>query len=122
MDSTSFPETPEARLERLLRARACIVYHDDLPDPEFPHVRCSIFGAPKTNELFVKLTNGTVTFVAVTPSPVSFPAMADRLFGLDDSDHSVAFGLADQLWELHRSALTQSVRPPDAPCPSRPKK
>lgn len=108
MDSTSSPETPEARLEKLLRARACIVYHKDLPDPEYPHVRCSIFGAPKTNELFVKLTNGAVSFVAVTKSPVTFPAMADRLFGLDAADHAVAFGLADKLWDTHRSALSKA--------------
>lgn len=108
MESTISPEAPEVRLEKLLRARACIVYHQDLPDPEYPHVRCSIFGAPKTNELFVQLTNGKVAFVAVTQSPVSFPAMADRLFGMDPADHAVAFALADKLWDIHRSALATS--------------
>lgn len=104
------PESAQVRLERLLRSKACIVYHDELPDPEFPAVTCSIYGAPKTNELFVRLTNGRVAFVAVAPSPVEFPVMADRLFGLDAADHAVAFGLADRLWEKNRLALTGSAR------------
>ncbi len=96
---------PEARLERLLRSNAGIVFHENLPDREHPQVKCSIYGAPKTNELFVRISNGRVSFVAVAPSPVEFPVMADRVFGLDASDHAVAFHLADQLWEKHRAAL-----------------
>jgi hypothetical protein len=98
-------ESAAARLERLLRAKACIVYHENLPDREYSDVKCSIYGAPKTNELFVRISNGRIAFVAVTPSPLDFPVMADRLFGLDVLDHAVAFGLADQLWEQHREAL-----------------
>jgi hypothetical protein len=100
------PESPDARLQRLLRAKACIVYHDNLPDPEYPKVKCSIYGAPKTNELFVRISNGRVAFVAVARSPVDFPVMADRIFGLDVADHAVAFGLADSVWEEHRATLT----------------
>ena len=99
-------DSADVRLERLLRSKGCIVYHEDLPDPEYPAVRCSIYGAPKTNELFVRLSNGRVSFAAVAPSPLEFPVMADRLFGLDAADHAVAFALADKLWEIHRGALT----------------
>jgi hypothetical protein len=99
------PESPARQLERLLQSNGCIVYHNELPDPEYPFVRCSIFGAPKTNELFVRLSNGSATFVAVAPSPVAFPVMADRIFGIDVADEAVAFGLADQLWEQNRAML-----------------
>jgi len=102
------PEDPEPagqRLDRLVRANACIAYHENLPDPEYPAVKCSIYGAPKTNELFVRISNGSLSFVASAPSPLEFPVMADRLFGLDVADHAVAFGLADQLWEQHRTEL-----------------
>jgi hypothetical protein len=105
MDPTPSTETAEVRLDKLLRARACIAYYKDLPDPEYPQVRCSIFGAPRTNELFVRLTNGRVSFVGVTQSPLIFPAMADRLFGMDPVDHAAAFGLADELWKRHRDDL-----------------
>jgi hypothetical protein len=81
------------------------VYHNELPDPEYPFVKCSIYGSPKTNELFVRLTNVAVEFVGVAQSPVTSPVMADRIFGLDASDHTVAFPLADRLWEKHRGEL-----------------
>lgn len=98
-------EMPEQRLQRLLQSNGCIVYHNELPDPEYPNVKCSIYGAPKTNELFVRLTNGVKEFVAVAQSPVMFPVMADRIFGLDVLDHAIAFELADRLWETHRTDL-----------------
>lgn len=105
-DQTDGPQAADARLRELLAANACIVYHTDLPDPEYPAIKCSVYGAPKTNELFVKLTNGEITFVDVVPSPLDFPVMADRIFGMDVVDHAAAFALADRLWEENRSALT----------------
>lgn len=103
------PEKPDesaaVRLERFLRSQACIAYHEKIPDPEFSEVTCSIYGVPKTNELFVRITNGRTSFVACAESPVSFPTMADRIFGLDVEDHAVAFRLADKLWDQHRADL-----------------
>ena len=99
------PDSAASRLEGYLRANACIVYHEDLPDREYAYVKCSIYGVPNTNELFVRMSNGKVSFVAVAPSPVEFPLMADRIFGLDAADHAVAFGLADKLWEQNRTVL-----------------
>lgn len=78
-----------------------------MPDREYPQITCSIYGVPKTNELFVRLTNRCISFVAATDSPLSFPAMADRVFGIDVADAQVAFGLAEKLWEEHRSELLQ---------------
>jgi hypothetical protein len=101
----SLNEPPAQRLRRVIQSNGGIVYHHELPDPEYPFVKCSIYGSPKTNELFVRLTNGPVEFVGVAPSPVTFPVMADRIFGLDALDHAVAFELADRLWEKHRAEL-----------------
>jgi hypothetical protein len=98
-------EPVAVQLDRYVRSNACIVYHENLPDPEYPEVKCSIYGVPKTNELFVRIWKGSVSFVAAVPSPLEFPVMADRIFGMDVADHAVAFGLADQLWEQHRSEL-----------------
>lgn len=97
--------SPAERLARLLSANSGICYYQDLPDKEFPDVKCSIYGAPKTNELFVRLSNGRVSVVAVAPSPVIFPTMTDRIFGMDAADHAVAFALADRLWESNRAVL-----------------
>jgi len=99
------PPDAKVRLERILQSNTCIVYHDRIPDREFPHVKCSIYGASKTNELFVKLENGTVSFVGVALSLLVSPAMADRIFGLDVLDQEVAFGLAEKLWERYKAEL-----------------
>lgn len=108
-DQSDVEQPTEIRLARLLQAKACIVYHEDLPDREFPTVRCSIYGAPKTNELFVKLTNGSVTFVEAVESGVLFPPMADRIFGMDVLDQQIAFSLAERMWENHKAALTTKI-------------
>lgn len=101
----SSPDAAAARLAGLLLAKQTIPYHENIPDPEFPSVLCSVYGAPGTNELFVKLTNGTVTFVEVIDSPLLSPPMADRIFGMDELDNAVAFNLADQMWEKNKVAL-----------------
>jgi hypothetical protein len=103
--------SPATRLEHYLRAHACIPYEENMPEREYPHITCSIYGVPKTNELFVRLTNGCVSFVAVTLSTLFAPAMADRVFGMDVADAQVAFGLAEKLWEKHREELLRNSRP-----------
>lgn len=99
-----------AQLEHYLRAKACIPYEENMPDREYPVITCSIYGVPKTNELFVRLTNGRISFVAATPSPLLAPVMADRIFGMDVADAKVAFGLAEKLWEKHREELLRDSR------------
>ena len=106
--SASLPSddvSPAFRLEQYLRANACIPYEENLKDREYPWITCSIYGVPKTNELFVRLTNGALSFVEVIPSPVAFPVMADRIFGIDVDDAHAAFSLAEQLWDRHRDEL-----------------
>jgi hypothetical protein len=105
MNPNQVPEAAE-RLERLLESnRDIIVFHADLPDKEYPHVKCSIFGATKTNELFVKLTNGKVTYVEAFKSGLACPAMADRVFGMDVQDSNDAFARAEQMWAKHKTEL-----------------
>jgi hypothetical protein len=104
-DQPDVGEPAAARLMRLIQAKGCIIYHEDMPDREYPQILCSIYGAPKTNELFVKLTNGSVTFVETAESGVIFPPMADRIFGMDVLDHQIAFGLAERMWETHEAVL-----------------
>ena len=96
---------PAARLERLLRSKQCIVYHENIPDREHPQVTCSIYGAPRTNELFVAMTNGRITYVEVVKSRLDYPVMADRVFGLDVLDREDAFRLADKMWEKHQKVF-----------------
>jgi hypothetical protein len=98
-------DSPAERLRRHLRGRDCIPYYEDQPDTEFPRVKYSVYGVPKTNELFVQVSNGTLTFVDVVKSALIWPAMGDRVFGIDVDDDRLAKRLADQMWEKHRSTL-----------------
>jgi len=99
------PDDPAARLDQLLQTGKLIPFHLDLPDKEYPQIKLSIYGAAATNELFVKLTNGTVTFVEAVDSPLLSPGMADRIFGMDVADSEVAFARAEKMWEQHRAEL-----------------
>lgn len=102
--------SPVDRLAELLRLRQTIPYHENIADKEYPNVTCSVYGAPETNELFVKLTNGTVTFVDVEKSDLLHPPMADRIFGMDVADHHTAFSLATRMWEKRRDALVPNTQ------------
>jgi hypothetical protein len=112
IDAKENEPTAAARLSELLRSENAIPYHVDFPDKEFSHIKLSIYGAPETNELFVKLTNGTATFVETVKSGLLYPAMADRIFGMDVLDSQLAFNLADAMWEKHKSVLVLSRTPP----------
>jgi hypothetical protein len=105
------PNDNGKRLAELRRTKGTIPYHEDLPDKEYAYVKCSIYGAPKTNELFVKLTNGKVTFVEVIKSGLFCPAMYDRIFGMDVMDSNDAFGVAERMWEKHKKSLILKSRP-----------
>jgi hypothetical protein len=97
------------RLQAFIAANQVIVFEEGLPDKEFPYIVCSMWGAIPTNELFVRLTNGEVSFVDCVPSPLEVPAMADRRFGMDVEDASAASQLADRLWEQHKYQLIRSA-------------
>ena len=91
-----------------MRSNRIVRFFQDLPDKEYPFVTCSVYGAPKTNELFVKLSNGELSFVASAPSRLEFPPMEDRIFGLDALDQQDASALAEALWYKHRDALIKT--------------
>lgn len=99
---------PAERLQQFLHAKQLIVFADEIPDKEYPYIRCSMWGAIPTNELFVRLSNGDVSFVECTPSPLEVPVMGDRIWGMDVSDAHVAGALADAMWERHKHQLIRT--------------
>jgi hypothetical protein len=111
------PQNDDAakRLAKFQRTKGTIPYHVDLPDKEYAYIKCSIYGVPRTNELFVKLTNGKVTFVEAIKSDLSGPAMADRIFGMDVMDSNDAFSLVERMWKKHKKSL---ILDPDRSRPS----
>jgi len=103
--------TPAARLARLRQARAGgVLLHEATFSRRHPQVKLVIYGAIRTNELFVELSNSERSFVDVVPSPLAWPLMADRVFGIDVSDAMVAFDRVDRLWKRHKAELIESRR------------
>lgn len=106
MNSDKSTLNAATRLNRLLQSKKNFIpYHEDLPDKEYPQVKVSVYGATKTNEIFVKITNSKVTFVEVFESNLLHPAMEDRIFGMDVMDWNDAFARADKMWEKHKAEL-----------------
>lgn len=97
--------TAAERLEAYIAAGQVIEFERGVPDREFPYVICSMWGAVPTNELFVRLTNGDVSFIDCVRSSLEVPAMGDRIFGMDVEDANAAGALADRMWERHKHQL-----------------
>ena len=101
-------QSAQHQLEGILRSNRVIRFFEELPDKEFPFVKCSIYGATKTNELFVRISSGKISFVESLPSRLITPPMEDRIFGMDAWDQEDAFGLAELMWQKYREKLIQN--------------
>lgn len=91
-------DTPQHRLECLIKSGRVIPYLVNNADKEHSQVRWCIYGAPDTNELYVSVTNGTHQFVRAVHSAVFHPPMRDRIFGIDVCDLDLAGGLSSAMW------------------------
>lgn len=107
-DNASPAPNAADRLAALLKEDACFPYIVDSPDKKYRYITLSVYGAPKTNELFIRLSNGEVEFVEAIPSPLFYPFMIDRIFGMDAMDEDAAITHALARWEQHKGEL---IRP-----------
>lgn len=103
--SPSKPSVAERRLAAMLGTKYCIPFHENLPDKKYKYIQLSIYGSVRTNELFIKLTNGKAVFVEAIGSPVLVPSMASRIFGMDVEDSKEAFRHAEVMWQKHKDEL-----------------
>lgn len=105
-------ETPEnvvLRLRAALVARAAIDYGTDIQDKEFPELIWSRYGLPASNEIIVTATIGEVQIGIAAPSSLMWPAMIDRIFGMDVSDAYLSSQLSEQLWLMHGNRLAAEI-------------
>lgn len=107
MNENMDPRPAAERLAKLIKDQQVILFEHDAEDKEYPYIKLSIWGSIPTNELFIKLSNGEVEFVESTDSPLFFPTMGDRRFGMDVSDAEVAYRLAETVWEKRKGALVR---------------
>jgi len=95
------------RLEVYIASARVITFEAGFPDKEYPYIICSMWGSIPTNELFVRLSSGTVSFVECIPSPLELPPMIDRGPHMDEADAQAASDLADRMWEKYRNYLVR---------------
>lgn len=86
----------------------CIPFIVDSADHEYRYITLSVYGAARTSELFIRLTNGEASFVEAIPSPLIYPFMADRIFGMDTMDQEAAITHALAMREKHKGALVKA--------------
>lgn len=89
-----------ARLQGHFDNKEVIEYDRDRPDKFAPGVFWSSYGVIPTNEIAVVAKAHGMTFAAVAGSGLLYPAMIDRIFGMDFMDRDLCNRLADELWKL----------------------
>lgn len=77
------------------------------PDNEYPGICWTVFGSIDTNEVIVRASVADRSFYHSSPSPLVFPTMADRRFGIDVADQQLASHLSTELWQQHGDLLAR---------------
>lgn len=101
-------ETPEevvTRVQAALAGQSVIDYGSGYTDKEYPEIVWSMWGLPDTNEMAVIAAVGTLELGMAHRSILEWPAMVDRIFGIDVDDQRLAFWLSEQLWNAHSDRL-----------------
>lgn len=79
-------------------------------DKEHSDLIWAVYGTPPTNEIFVQATAGDGHFVKAAPSPLAYPLMQDRRFGIDIADNQLAKSLSNEVWQENKEAILAALR------------
>ena len=99
----------QQRLKALIAEKTTLHFFS-AEDKEHQNIEWSVYGVPATNEIVVSVTNSISTFFISGDSPLLFPAMADRRFGIDIADSSLAGELSHLLWRQVGSTLLKGMK------------
>lgn len=80
------------------------------PDKEFSRLQWTVFGAIETNEIIVRASVSGTHFYHSEPSPLLFPLMIDRRFGIDVMDDALAQRLSNELWQSQGETMVQLLQ------------
>jgi len=109
--SDESPEQIAARVSAALLSEAAIDYGSGLTDKEYPEIVWSMYGLPSTNEVAVIAKVGSLELGLAHVSSLVWPAMADRIFGIDIDDQRLALWLSKELWDAQSDRLAaEAVR------------
>lgn len=103
--SDESPALIAARVSAALLSEAAIDYGSGFTDKEYPEIVWSMYGLPGTNEIAVIAEVGSLKLGMAHVSSLVWPAMADRIFGIDIDDQRLALWLSKELWEAQSDRL-----------------
>ena len=103
--SAETAEQVALRASAALESRSAIDYGSSFADKQYPEIVWSMCGLPSTNEIAVIATVGDLRFGMAHRSVLEWPAMIDRIFGIDVDDQRLALWLSEQLWASHSEQL-----------------
>ena len=103
--SDESPEKVAARAHTARADKSAIDYGSGFTDKEYPEIVWCMCGLPATNEIVVTAAVGILELGMAHRSSLLWPAMIDRIFGIDADDQRLAFRLSEQLWNAHSERL-----------------
>ncbi|WP_292999922.1 hypothetical protein [Nevskia sp.] len=109
--SNESPEEIAVRVRTALIDEAASDYGSDFKDKEYPEIVWSMYGLLRTNEIAVIAEVGSLKLGMARVSSVVWPAMIDRIFGVDIEDRNLALWLSKELWDVRSNQLvTEAMR------------
>ena len=104
-------DTEQQRELKVLTGQSdTLCYMEALADKDLPGLTWTIYGVPDSNLIIVKAIAGSFEILASSPSTVLYPAMADRVFGIDVEDQALAAQLSDQLWATYQQDFEKALQ------------
>lgn len=103
------PEEVAVRVNDAMIGAAVSDYGSGLADKDYPEIVWSIYGLPVTNEIAVIAEVGSLKLGMAYVSALLWPAMIDRVFGIDIDDKHLALRLSKELWDAHSERLVEAA-------------
>lgn len=100
-----------ARLHAIIESKQVLEFFS-AADKKHGDIQWTVFGAIDTNEVIVRATVNGRHFYRAAPSPLVFPPMADRIFGIDVMDDRLAQHLSGELWQSEGQSMLRLLRTP----------
>lgn len=97
------------RIKRSINEPDSIKFHIDVPDKDYPEIKWSIYGLPKTNEIAVMVKAKNLVFYIAAQSNLYSPHMSNRIFGLEVVDQDLADDLSNKLWDSKKTDLLATL-------------
>lgn len=107
--SIESPEEAAVRVSAALIGGTAINYGSGFTDKEYPEIVWSIRGLPDTNEIAVIIEVGSLKPGMAHASGLLWPAMIDRIFGIDVDDQRLALWPSKEMWDVHSDLLVAAA-------------